>query len=146
MDFLWLTLSSLAAIAILGWLAARLYPVSGVLDEERARRNLLRYEPGADIDAVYVSSDEATAVLRLKVPEGAVGLLHRLGDRVVCRILFAPDVKQAVWTDDLLTLVFDDFTQPKLSIRFSEDDKSDVKSTFATLANTQNTEDRADAA
>lgn len=109
---------SLAAIIVTALIAWRMFPARTPLDDGIVKRNLARYAPGAHIAAIYLSRDKKAAVASLTSPSSSVGLAVRMGDRVVCRILQAADIKRIQVTDETLFLVFDDFTQPNIKLEF----------------------------
>lgn len=112
---------SLAAILVTAFIAARMFPVKNPLDDDRVRRNLLRYEPDAVVRDILVSSDGQAALAQLDTPAGSLGLAVQLGDRVVCRILHGADIKKVETSQGKLVIHFDDFTQPSVTLPFDED-------------------------
>ncbi|WP_417456954.1 hypothetical protein [Kordiimonas sp.] len=109
---------SLAAIIVTALIAWRMFPARTPLDDGIVRRNLARYAPDARIASVYLSKNAKAAVASLTSPASSIGLAVRMGDRVVCRILQAADIKSVQVTGETLFLVFDDFTQPNIKLEF----------------------------
>lgn len=111
-----LTLGSLVAIIILALLAAKMFPNKGRLDADRVARNLMRYAPAADISDIMVDATGKVAVAALNAPADSLGLARLLGDRVVCRLLTSADIRKVYKDHARLTLVFNDFTQPEITL------------------------------
>ena len=132
-----LLLGSLAAIVVTAFIAARLFPVKNPLDDGRVTRNLMRYEPDAVVGDIYITTDGKAALAKLEAPEESIGMTVQLGDRVVCRILRAADIKKAETRDDKLVIRFDDFTQPSVTRPFDADSLSAVRALVNKVARTQ---------
>jgi hypothetical protein len=115
-----LLFGSLAAILVMAFVAARMFPVKNLLDDGRVRRNITRYEPDAVVTDIYIANDGKAALAKLEAPADSVGLAVQLGDRVVCRILHAADITRVEKRDAKLVIHFDDFTQPSVSLLFDE--------------------------
>lgn len=129
-----LTLASLVAILLLGWLAGRLFPVKHRLTAERVSRNMLRYEPDAQINGMSISEDGLTALVQLGRPEKTVGLLRQMGDRVVCRIVQHADIRKIYKDHARLTLTFHDFTQPEVTLVLTGQTLEDASELLTRLA------------
>lgn len=143
MDFLILTASSLIAIAFLSFLAAKLYPAPAGLTPERAQRNMLRYEPDAEIASIFLSADKQVALVELAAPADTLGLLRQLGDRVVCRLVQRHEIETVRWQNDSLTLSFDDFTQPQISLIYAPEQRENLEAVVATILPQPETADAA---
>lgn len=116
-----LTLGSLVAIIILALLAAKMFPNTGRLDADRVMRNLKRYAPEADIGDIMVDATGKVAIAALNAPVGSFGLARLLGDRVVCRLLTSADIRKVYKDHARMTLVFNDFTQPEITLTMPAD-------------------------
>jgi|GEM_PF-1507724 len=117
-----LTLGSLVAIIILALVAARMFPTSKQrLDADRVTRNLKRYAPDANIADIMIDSTGKVAITRLNAPKDSFGLARLLGDRVVCRLLTSADIRKVYKDHARITLVFNDFTQPEITLTMSAD-------------------------
>ena len=114
---------SLAAILVTAFIAARMFPVKNPLDETRVRKNLLRYEAGAVVTEIHIADGGKAALARLEAPLESIGLAVQLGDRVVCRILRAADIRRASTRGNKLVIHFDDFTQPSVTLPFADENK-----------------------
>lgn len=143
MDFVILTVASLLAISLLGAFAGKLFPVSSGLNEQRVSRNLLRYEPLAEIERVFISSDKKAAIVHLNQPNKTFGLLLQLGDRVVCRVVSFTDVETATWEDSTVRLALQDFTQPTVTVALETADVDHVKTVIESVARQQEISDAA---
>ncbi len=143
MDFVLLTVASLLAISVLGAVAGKLFPVSSDLNEQRVSRNLLRYEPLAEIERVFISSDKKTAIVHLNQPDKTFGLLQQLGDRVVCRVVGFTDVETATWEDSTVRLTLQDFTQPTITLALEAADAAQVKAVIDSVVNQREVPDAA---
>ncbi|NVJ99619.1 MAG: hypothetical protein HWE25_15830 [Alphaproteobacteria bacterium] len=134
-----LTIGSLLAIAALAWIAGRLFPVTKPLNEERVIRNLVRYEPDAKFDEILLSEDGQTAFVPLLAPENTIGLLHQLGDRVVCRIMGASEIAATRIDHASLTIVTQDFTQREVKLFLSEKPMATARKALNAITDTQET-------
>lgn len=137
-------LGSFAAIVITALLAWRMFPARTPLNDQIVRRNIARYAPEARIASTFLSKNAKAAVASLTSPALGVGLAVRLGDRVVCRILQAADIKNVRTSGDTLVLTFDDFTQPSIKLDFDPSTLAEVSALFDEL--TSNDKDLSDAA
>ncbi|WP_417463780.1 hypothetical protein [Kordiimonas sp.] len=124
---------SLAAIIVTALIAWRMFPARTPLDDGIVKRNLARYAPDAHIAAIYLSRDKKAAVASLTSPASSIGLAVRMGDRVVCRILQATDIKSVQVSGETLFLTFDDFTQPNIKLEFSPAALTEVLPLFDAL-------------
>lgn len=122
-----LTVGSLIAITILSWVASRLYPVNKPLTASRVENNLLRYAPEVKIQSIVLSEDGQSALVKLDSPQGQFGLLHQLGDRVVCRIMSRSDVARLYWGHANLTVASSDFTQPQVSLVLTDQNRKQAE-------------------
>jgi hypothetical protein len=128
---------SLAAILVTAFIAARMFPVKNPLDDTRVRRNLMRYEPDAVVTDIYIAKNGKAALAKLDAPADSLGLAVQLGDRVVCRILHATDIRRIEKRDGKLVIHFDDFTQPSVTLLFEGTTLSkacELVNTFATIS------------
>ncbi len=116
-----LTLGSLVAIIILALLASKMFPNKGRLDADRVKRNLKRYAPEAKISDIMIDSTGKVAIAALKAPDGSFGFARLLGDRVVCRLLTSADIRKVYKDHARITLVFNDFTQPEITLTMAAD-------------------------
>ncbi|RMB08542.1 hypothetical protein BXY39_1177 [Eilatimonas milleporae] len=115
-----LLIFSVAAIALLSWLAGRLYPVQDGLTDERVHRNMVRTFPGESVTGILVDTARRVALVRLDGTAERLGLVTQPRDRIVCRVLARGDIDHVVPTKGGLRLTLDDFTQP--AITFTADD------------------------
>ena len=114
---------SLAAIMVTAFIAARMFPVKNPLDDTRVRNNIVRFEADAVIAEILIADGGNAALAKLDAPAESIGLTVQLGDRVVCRILRASDIKRAEAKDGKLIIRLDDFTQPNVTLPFADKDK-----------------------
>ncbi|NVJ71210.1 MAG: hypothetical protein HWE08_12690 [Alphaproteobacteria bacterium] len=129
-----LTLGSLLAITILALIAAKLFPVSSGLDEGRVKRNLKRYEPDLEFGKTYVATGGKIALAEIINRPDVIGLTHLLGDRVVCRILTASDIKRVHRGRAKLAIELNDFTQPEISMVFPTDVAADAENLLNSIS------------
>lgn len=143
MNFLLLTIASLLAIAVLAVIASKLFPIAANLDEKRVRRNMLRYEPTAQIVGVFISTDRQTALVQLTRPQKTFGLVRQMGDRVVCRVIFPTDIGTYTWQNSVVHLSLQDFTQPTVTLSLGAADVDQVKEVIDSVAPQQEITDAA---
>lgn len=110
-------LISFVSITLLALFAARLFPAKDILSTQSAAADYQRYNPDAQIDTAILGLDHKTALLRLKAPTGQLGIVTRLGDRLVCRTAHKGDVASFAVNGDKLSVSSHDFTQPAFTIR-----------------------------
>jgi len=110
-------LISFVSITLLALFAARLFPAKDVLSAQSATADYQRYNPDAQIDTAVLGLDHKAALLKLSSPVGQLGIVTRLGDRLVCRTAEKGDVASFAVNGDKLSISSHDFTQPEFSIR-----------------------------
>ena len=110
-----LLIFSVVAIALLSWLAGRLYTVQDGLTDERVHRNMVRTFPGESVTGILVDTARRVALVRLDGTAERLGLVTQPRDRIVCRVLAPGDIDHVVPTQGGLRL-----TQP--AITFTADD------------------------
>jgi len=130
-----LTLGSLVAIVILAFLASKMFPNRGRLDDDRVSRNLMRYEPDADIGDIFIDATGKFALVALKSPAENLGLVRLLGDRAVCRLLTDADIRSVFKDHARITLVLNDFTQPEITLTMSNDTLKSVADLLEAFTN-----------
>lgn len=114
-------IGSLIAVAIVALIAARLFPTKIKLTRERVINNVARYCPHIDLASapplVYLSENNATAVVVFPKHSDGFAIASALGDRVVVREI--PDANTVTITESENGLSFDlgDFTQPTIEIQ-----------------------------
>lgn len=113
---------SFVSILLLALFAARLFPAKDILNVQSATADYQRYDPEARIDTAILGLDHKTVLLKLKAPLGHLGIVTRLGDRLVCRTATKGDVASFALNGDKLSISSHDFTQPSVSIRLSSAD------------------------
>ncbi len=113
---------SLMSITLLAFLAAKLFPVKEVLNLASVQAEYQRYNPEAVIDTIILGLDHKAALLKLTQPQDQLGIVTRLGDRLVCRTVGKDDIASFAVSGDTLTINSDDFTQPYVSIRLDPDE------------------------
>lgn len=114
-------LISFVSISLLALLAAKMFPAKDILNAETATADYQRFSPGARIDTAILGLDHQTALLALKAPADQLGIVTRLGDRLVCRTAHKGDVASFNVNGDKLSIASHDFTQPTVSIKLSSD-------------------------
>jgi len=110
---------SFVSIALLALIAARLFPAKDILSAASAEADYQRYNPDALIDTIILGQDHQTALLLLKAPSDQLGIVTRLGDRLVCRTALKGDIASFSVNGDKLSIDNHDFTQPNISIRLN---------------------------
>ena len=112
---------SLIAVALLAWIASRLFHNPSKLTVDRVVRNTARYCPHIDLTttapSVFISESGDTAVLMFPNRPDGIALLTALGDRVVVRqITDYQQINVVKKTNTGLLLDIGDFTQPKIKM------------------------------
>jgi len=79
-----------------------------IADEAQARARFADDHPDDRVEAVHITADMADAFLLLA--DGRVGIVHRVGDMFLTRIVSAADDLRPVMKGVSLELAFDDFT------------------------------------
>lgn len=88
------------------WTGGSRLPV--IADEAQARARFADDHPDDQVDAVHITADRADAFLLLA--DGHVGIVHRVGDMFLTRIVAAADCLSPGIEGASLALAFDDFT------------------------------------
>jgi len=113
---------SFVFIVLLALVAAWLFPAKDILSTTSAEADYQRYNPDALIETTILGQDHQTALLLLKAPIGQLGIVTRLGDRLVCRTALKGDIASFSVNGDKLSIDNHDFTQPNISIRLAPDE------------------------
>lgn len=111
---------SLIAVALVAWIASRLFHNPTKLTVDRVVRNTARYCPHIDLTtsspSVFISEPGDTAVFLFPNRLDGIALLTALGDRVVVREITDCRRISVVRTNAGLLLDIGDFTQPKIKM------------------------------
>jgi hypothetical protein len=124
-------LISFASITLLAVIAAKLYPAKDILTAASAVQDYQRYNPEAQIETAILGQDHLTAILLLNSPSNQLGIVTRLGDRLVCRTAHKGEIASFSVNGDHLSFDTNDFTQPKISIRLDPDELTRMQALIA---------------
>lgn len=113
---------SFILIVLVALLAAKLFPANEVLTEASVLDDYQRYNPDAVVVNSIVGLDLQTALLQLDSRQQQLGMVTRLGDRLVCRTVLVGDIASFAANGDQLTIHSHDFTLPKITIRLAAED------------------------
>ncbi len=128
---------SLISIAVLAYVASRLFPAKTALTNERVLLNVTRYCPDIDFAPseakVIVDKRKITALLLFPARHHGLAVATALGDRVVVRHF--PDLNDISLerTSQGVKIDTGDFTQPSVKFDLKEEDADAV---FAALGGT----------
>lgn len=126
---------SLIAIMVLALIAGRLFPVKGELTRERVLRNVRRFCPDIEFEAIsaklFIGAKGDAAVLLFPDPCDGIAVATALGDRVVVRHLDDLSKITASGIKGSLALDTHDFTQPAIVIDLPKDQLSDLMALLA---------------
>lgn len=115
---------SLIAISVLALIAGRLFRAPEKLTAERVVRNIARYCPDIDIEAVQpdivLGQKGKAAVARFGDAADGIAIVTAFGDRVVVRHI--PDVStvDAAPSTEGVNISMHDFTQPTVALALDE--------------------------
>jgi len=126
-------IGSLTAISLLAWLAARLFPTRDKLESSDVIVDYQRFNPDAQIETPILSKTEDAAIVPVRIPAGQLGLVTKLGDQLVCRTLTADQPPLTSIVGNRLTLSHQDFTQPPLTLVYSDADIAKIHTLIAAL-------------
>ncbi len=129
-------LSSLIAIAILAFIASRLFPNNKPLGTNALFQDYARYCPDAKLGMAINAIDEYAAIIETISPAQEIGLVKQMGDQIVCRTITRQDTVNISEDGNLLTLTTNDFTQPVFLIPLSEEDMAKAKNLLSRLTST----------
>jgi len=115
-------IASFVAIVLLAGVAYNLFPEKDVLTLASAKEDYLRFNANAVIATPILGEDHHAAILPLSTPDDQLGIVTKLGDRLVCRTLQKGDVTSFSINKDILTISCNDFTQPTMQIFLGADD------------------------
>ncbi len=123
-------LSSLLAVAFLGWLAMRLYglPRPAIPDEKTARERYLADFFEDRVEAVLLDASRRHALLLLADPS-AVGLVMALGDGLVTRRLDRTLLKAVETGGERWRLLLDDLVLPRIEPILCPEDATSPRAT-----------------
>jgi hypothetical protein len=130
MDFVSL-LGSLISIAILTFIAWRLFPTTPVLSIERVRRNIARFSPEIEPKSletmeIFLSDEKKAAICLFPDHPDWIAITKAQGDRVVVR--FYPDRNNLTVQDQGHKVVIrqSDFTFPPIAVIMAPEAKNKI--------------------
>jgi len=128
-----LIIGSFVAILLLAVFAGKLFPAKDILSEASALTEYHRYEPDAQVETTIVGLDHTTVLLPLVSPNGKLGVVTKLGDKLVCRTLGFGDLSSFTVKSDTLSFSCTDFTYPNTTIRLRNKDMERAKALIDAL-------------
>jgi len=129
-------IGSIIAVAIVAWIASRLFHNPNKLTVDRVIRNTARYCPHLNLEAnseVFISEAGDSAAVVLLGDHKGIALLTALGDRVVVREITETTKVKTMKTKTGVAFDIDDFTQPKIEMQLQEDACNSLLNAFQRL-------------
>ncbi|MFC3050932.1 hypothetical protein [Kordiimonas pumila] len=122
---------SLMAIILLSAAAYYFFPISVHFAEEGIRDEISRYAPNLTPADILISEDKVAALATFKNTPEIIGIVSKLGNHMVCRILKKGDSVRWAVKNHKLIITINDFTQPRIVLSLTP---SGIKRGTAILA------------